>query len=127
MKSRLLMYIIILTAISCSKEFDITDHYDPTQSFEVIDQEKPKDGKSSSEIQVNDLKHDQLLSWLELNNKDWKPTHDTHAALVIINQENFRLLLYRNNNFGVVIITDDENISHYYKKIFDTGGLKFLD
>lgn len=64
MKSRLLMYIIVLTAISCSNEFDLTDHYDSTQSFEVIDQEKPKDGKVDFEIQVNDLRHDQLLSWL---------------------------------------------------------------
>jgi len=127
MKSRLLMYIIILTAISCSKEFDITDHYDRTQSFEVIDQEKPKDSNSITEFQVDDLKHAQLLSWLELNNRNWKPTHDRHAGLVIIYQENFRLLLYRNNDLAVVIITDDENISHYYKKIFDTGGLKFLD
>ena len=127
MKSILSMYIIVLTAISCSKKFDLTDHYDPTQSFEVIDQERPKDDNSSYKIQVNDLKHDKLLSWLELNNQHWKPTHDTHAGLVIIYQENFRLLLYRNNDFGVVIITDDENISHYYKKIFDTVGLKFLD
>ena len=127
MKSILLMYIIVLTANSCSKEFDITDYYDPTQSFEVTDFERAKDGKSSSEIQVNDLRHDQLLSWLELNNQNWKPTHDTHAGLVIISQENFRLLLYRNNDFAVVIVTDDENISHHYKKIFDTGGLKFLD
>ena len=123
----LVIYIIVLTAISCSKKIDLTDHYDPTQSFEVIDQERPKDGNYSSEIQVNDLKHAELLSWLELNNQNWKPTHNTHAGLVIVYQENFRLLLYRNNDFAVVIITDDENISHYYKKIFDTGGLKFLD
>ena len=125
MKSIHIIFIIILIAISCSKKFDITDHFDPTLSFEVIDFEKA--GHSSSEIQVNDLKHAQLLSWLELNNQNWKPTHDTHAGLVIIYQENFRLLLYRNNDFAVVIITDDENISHYYKKIVDTGGLKFLD
>ena len=125
MKSTLLLYIIVLTAISCSKEFDITDHYDPTQSFEVIDFEKSD--HSISEIQVNDLKHAQLLSWLELNNQNWKPTHDRHAGLVIIYQENFRLLLYRNNDFAVVIITDDEKISHYYKKIVDSGGLTFLD
>jgi hypothetical protein len=127
MKSTLLIYIIVLTAMSCSKEFDLTDHYDPTQSFKVIDQEKPKDDNSSSEILVNDLKHAQLLSWLELNNQNWKPTHNTHAGLVIIYQEKFRLLLYRHSEFGVVIITDDKNISHYYKKIFNTGGLEFLD
>lgn len=88
------MFIIVLTAISSSKEFDLTDHYDPKQSFEIIDFEKT--GHSISEIQVNDLKHDRLLSWLALNNKNWEPTHNTHAGLVIIYQENFRLLLYRN-------------------------------
>ena len=127
MKSILLMCLIVLTINSCSKAFDITDHFDPTQSFEVTDFERAKDGKSNSEIQVNDLRHDQLLSWLELNNQNWKPTHDTHAGLVIISQENFRLLLYRKNDFAVVIVTDDENISHHYKKTFDRGGLEFLD
>jgi len=121
------MCILVLTVDSCSKEFDLTDYYDPTQSFEVIDQERPKDGNSNSEIQVNDLKHEKLLSWLELNNKNWKPTHNTHAGLVIVYQEKFRLLLYRNHDIAVVIITDDDNISHYYKKTLNTGGLEFLD
>ena len=127
MKSILLIYIIVLTAVSCSKEFDLTDYYDPTQSFEVIDQERPKDGNSRSEIKVNDLRHAKLLSWLELNNQNWKPANDRHAGLVIIYQENVRLLLYRNHDYAVVTITDDENISHNYKKILDTGGLEFLD
>lgn len=121
------MYIIVLTALSCSKKFDLTDHYDPTQSFEVTDLEKPKDGNSSYGIQVNDLRHDQLLSWLELNNQNWKPTHDTHAGLVLISQENFKLMLYRDSELAVVRFTDEENISHYYKKIVVPGGLNFLD
>lgn len=127
MKSILLMYIVVLTAMSCSKKIDIADYYDPTQSFEVIDQEKPKDGKGRFEIGVNDIRHERLLSWLELNNQNWTPTHDTQAGLVIIYQDNFRLLLYRNNDFAVVIITDDEGTSNYYKKMLDTGELEFLD
>lgn len=113
--------------MSCSKKFDLTQHYDPTQPFEVIDQERPKNGNSISEIQVNDLRHAKLLSWLESNKQNWEPAHDTHAGLVIIYQEGFRLLLYRNNDFAVVIITDDEKVSHYYKKALDTGRLEFLD
>ena len=117
------MYIIVLTAISCSKEFDIVDHFDPTQSFQFVDIQKTK---NDVEIQVNDLKHDQLLSWLQLNNQNWKPTDHSYASLFNISQENFKLLLYRNNDFVVVRFTDDENISHQYKKIVDSDGLNFL-
>lgn len=124
MKSTLFLCLIALTAASCSKKFDLTDHYDSTLSFEVTDMERSKDGL---EILVTDKRHDQLLSWLESNKSDWEPTHDTHAGLVIIYQENFSLILYRNSDFGVVRYIDDENITHNYKKIFDTGGLGFLD
>ena len=55
------MCIIVLSAISCSKKFDITDHFDPTQSFQVVDFEKPNDDMTINGIQVNDLKHDQLI------------------------------------------------------------------
>ena len=127
MKSILLICIIVLTTQSCTKKIDLSGYYDPTQSFELIDQQKPKDGKVNSEIRANDANHDQLLSWLELNNQNWAPTHNTQAGLVIIYQENFRLFLYRNNDFGVVIITDEEDKMHYYKKSFDVGGLEFLD
>ena len=116
-----------MTTLSCSEKINLAGHYDPTQSFEVIDQQKPKDGEVKSEIRVNDAKRNQLLSWLKLNNRNWEPTHNTQAGLVIIHQKNFRLLLYRNNNFGVVIITDDEDKLHYYKKDFDVGELEFLN
>ena len=116
---------IALFTVSCSEKFDLTDHFDPTKSFEVIDQDKPI--LEEYKIQVNDLRHAKLLSWLELNNKNWKPTHNEWAGLVIVYQENFRLLLYRNSEFAVVIITDDENISRYYRRTFDNDGLKFLD
>lgn len=114
--------------MSCSKEFDLTDYFDASKSFGVIDQERPKNGKLDFEIKVNDPRHAKLVSWLALNNQNWKPaTHNTHAGLVIIYQENFRLLLYRNKDFAVVIVTDDEGISNYYIKNFDVSRLEFLD
>ena len=132
--SILAMFIIVLATTSCSKEMDnqpkeidISDLYDVTQSFEVIDQEQPKDGNGRFEIRVTDPRHGRLLSWLKSNDKNWKPAPNTHAGLVIIYQENFRLLLYRNHHFAVVVITDDNGISNYYKKSLDVGGLEFLD
>ena len=123
MKSIHIMCIIVLVAISCSKKFDITDHFDPTQSFQFVD---IRNHKNDVEIQVNDLKHDQLLSWLELNNQNWEPTDASHAALLIINQEKFKLMFYRNKDLMVIRFTDDENILHQYKKIIDPDGLNFL-
>ena len=123
MKSILLMATIVLTAVSCSEKFDLTGHYDPTQSFEVL--EYQVDG--TIEIHVNDVRHAKLLSWLEVNNQNWEPTHDEWAGKVIINQENFQLLLYRDGEYANVNFTDDENITHYYRRTFDNDGLKFLD
>ena len=122
MKSILLMSTIILTAISCSKKFDLTGHYDPTQSFEVIEYQV-----GTFELQVNDVRHAKLLSWLELNSQNWEPTHNEWAGKVIINQENFTLLLYRDNNDAFVNITDDKNITRNYRRKYDNDGLKFLD
>ena len=121
------IYIFALIATSCSKKLDLAAYIDPTQPFQVVDMHRSKGGTIETEWQVNDVKHDQLLSWIKTNNGNWKPTHDTHAALVIISQENFRLILYRNHDFGIVRFTDDKNITHNYKKIFDTGELEFLD
>jgi len=127
MKSIHVIYIFALIATSCSKKLDLAAYIDPTQPFQVVDAHRAKGGTIETEWQVNDAKHDQLLSWIESNNRNWKPTHATHAGLVILSQENFRLLLYRNSNFAVVILTDDENITHNYKKSVDTRGLIFLD
>lgn len=127
MKSIYLIYIFALIATSCSKKLDLTTYIDPTQPFQVVDSHRTKGGTIETEWQVNDAKHDQLLSWIGSNNRNWKPTISTHAGLVILSQEKFRLLLYRNSDFAVVILTDDENITHYYKKSVDTRDLIFLN
>ena len=127
MKSIHILCIIALTTVSCSHNIDITDYIDPTQSFQVRDFAKIISPTVESEIQVKDLKHEQLLSWLELNNQNWIQTNNRHAALIIIHQDKFRLLYYRNHEYVVVILTDDDNVLHSYKQIVDTDGLIFLD
>lgn len=115
--------MIVLSTISCSKKFDITDHVDPTQSFQFVD---IRESKNNVKIKVNDFKHKQLLSWLELNNQGWEPTDASHAGLLLITQDKFKLIFYRNKDQMVVRFTDDENILHQYKKIIDPNGLNFL-
>ena len=122
MKSILLMSTIVLISISCSNKIDLKGHYDPTQSFEVYQHQV-----GTNEFQVNEERHTKLLSWLELNNKNWKPTKNDWGSLVIINQENFRLLLFRNDKFAVVEITDDENTTRYYSKMCNSDGFHMLD
>ena len=127
MKLILLLCIIALTTTSCSKK--LTGHYDPAQSFEVLEHTEGDSNLivNTFEIPVNDLRHAKLMAWLELNNKKWKPTHNEWAGYVWVYQENFKLLLYRKSQYAVVIITDDKNTSRYYRRTFDNDGLKFLD
>lgn len=123
MKSILLLTTIVLTSISCSRKINLTDHYDPTLSFTVHEHTVAE----PYEVQVDDAKHAKILSWLELNNENWKRTHNEWAGMVFVYQENFRLLLYRNSEYAVVIITDDKNKSRFYRRAFQNDGLKFLD
>ena len=129
MKTILLMSTIVLTTISCSRKIDLAGHYDSTQSFEVVEHRggEPYELVGPYEIQVNDVRHAKLLAWLALNNQEWKRTHNEWAGLVWVYQENFKLLLYRNSEYAVVIITDEKNKSRYYRRTFDNDGLKFLD
>ena len=129
MKSILLMPTIVLTTISCSNKINLTGHYDPTQSFEVVDQTLVDSGVLVNEydIQVDDVRHAKLLQWLASNDQEWERTHNEWAGLVWVFQENFKLLLYRNSEYAVVIITDDKNKSRFYRRTFDNEGLKFLD
>ena len=122
MKSILLMFTIVMTSISCSKKIDLKGHYDPNQSFEVY-----RHQVGEYEFKVNEERHTKLLSWLKSNNKNWKPTKNDWGSLVLINQENFRLLLFRNDKFAVVEITDDENITHCYSKMCDNDGFQIFD
>ena len=83
--------MVVLAANSCSQKFDLTDHFDPTLPFEINQMDK-SGPDFSKEIVVNDLKHEKLVSWLELNKHGWKKTdHNTHAGLIIVRQDDFRI------------------------------------
>lgn len=120
-----LKYVILafsLLAVSCSKRINLTGHYDPTQSFEVYHHEV-----GTYVYQVNEERHTKLISWLESNDKNWKPTRNDWGSLVIITQENFTLLLFIGDKFTVVTITDDENITRHYSKRCNNDGSHILD
>ena len=61
--------------VEYAKDFDITKHFDPTLPFELIDQQHPSGVLIETEIQMNDSKHKQLVSWLRSNNYNWKKTN----------------------------------------------------
>ena len=122
MKSILLISAIALTATSCSQRINLTGHYDPNKSFEVYHHEV-----GTYEFKVNEERHTKLVSWLEDNNKNWKPTGNDWGSLVLIKQENFTLLLFRDNKFAVVAITDDENNTRDYSKRCNNDGFHILD
>lgn len=126
MKSRQIIFLWLL-AISCTHNFDLTDHFDPTLPFEYIDVERPNSDGASREIPVEQQKHRQLVSWLQSNNHGWKKTeHNTHAALIIVTQGDFRILFYRDNDFVVVGYNDEENVMQQYMREMDSNELRFL-
>ena len=127
MKSTHLIYAISLMVFSCSKKFDVTAHFDPAHSFELIDQQHPSGVLIETEIQVNTPKHIQLLSWLLSNKHDWrKAPHNTHAGLIIVSQGDFRILFYRDDNRIVVAYDDKENVMQQYIRDMDSNDLRFL-
>ena len=119
MKLKYVILVFSLLAVSCSQKFDITDHFDPTLPFEINQMDK-SGPDFSKEIGVNDLKHEKLVSWLELNKHGWKKTdHNTHAGLIIVRQDDFRILLYRDNDMVVVGIDAEGNDMPQYKRDMD--------
>ena len=119
--------MIILTTLSCTKKFDLTEHFDPLLPFEIIDQEHPSGVLSQTEIQVNDSKHVQLTSWLTSNNQDWrKAPHNTHAGLIIVGQGDFRILFYRDDNKVVIAYNNEENEMQQFIRDMDSNELRFL-
>ncbi len=118
---------ILKKLVGYPDKFDLTAHFDPTLPFKLIDQQHPSGVLIETEIQMNDSKHAQLLSWLKSNNHDWqKSTHNTHAGLIIVRQGDFHILFYRDNDMIVVGYNDDENVGHQYIKYIDSNVLRFL-
>ena len=122
-------YVILglsLLAVSCSPKFDITDHFDPSLPVKVIDQYPPSPVRTY-EIAQNDPRHARLASWLKSNNDGWKKTdHDTYAGLIIVRQDNFVILLYRDNDMVVAGYDAVGNDMKQFKRVMDSNELMFL-
>ncbi len=113
--------------VSCSSNFDITQHYDAKLPFKIIDVELPNSDATPQLIVADDLKHQQLVTWLKANNNGWqKADHNTHAGLVIVSQQDFRLIFYRDNDFIVCGYDDTENNMQQYIRKMDSNELRFL-
>ena len=116
-----------MVAISCTQKFDITDHFDPALPFEIIDQQHPSGVLSETVIQAYAPKHTQLVSWLASNKHDWrKAPHNTHAGLIIVGQEDFRILFYRDDDKVVVAYDNKEGVMQQYIRNMDSNELRFL-
>ena len=126
MKPLPLLFLISLVVFSCSRKFDLTDHFDPSLPFKVVDQKPPSD-VSIYEIDKYDTRHAQLVSWLKSNKHDWKKTdHNTYAGLIIVSQEGFRILFYRDDNSIIVAYDDEQHEMQQYIREMDSNELKFL-
>ena len=126
MKLKCAILVWSLFIVSCSQQFDITDHFDPSLPIKVIDQYRPSP-ESTYEIDQDDPRHAKLGAWLKSNRNGWKKTdHDTHAGLIIVRQDDFVLLLYRDSDMVVVGIDAEGNDMRQYKKDMDSNELMFL-
>ena len=126
MKLKYVILVFSLLAVSCSPKFDITDHFDPSLPVKVIDQYPPSPVRTY-EINQNDPRHAKLVSWLKSNNDGWKKTdHDTHAGLIIVRQDDFVILLYRDNDMVVAGYDAVGNDMKQFKRVMDSNELMFL-
>ena len=132
MKLKYVILLFSLLAVSCSKKFDLAVHYDPTLPFEIIHRTLSDDHKSVSDVliyQINqsDTRHSKLVSWLKSNNNGWKKTdHDTHAGLISVNQNDFTILLYPDNDMVVIGIDVEGNDMKQFKRDMDSNELMFI-
>ena len=122
MKFLSLLFILTLTTLSCSRKINLEGFYDPNQSFEVYQHEV-----GTTEFRLNEKRHTQLISWLALNSENWKPTRNDWCSLVVIKQNKFTLLLFRNGDFSVVGIPDDNNQIQFYSKESNNDGFHILE
>ena len=124
-----LNYIILALSaltVSCSPQFDITDHFDPNLPIKVIDQYPPSPIRTF-EISKDDPRHAKLASWLKSNNDGWKKTdHDTHAGLIIVRQDDFVILLYKDNDMVIAGYDAVGNDMKQYKRVMDSNELMFI-
>ena len=122
-------YIILglsLLVVSCTPELNITDHFDPALPFKVIDQYPPSPIREY-EIDQNDPRHAKLVSWLKSNKDGWKKTdHDTHAGLIIVRQNEFVILLYRDNDMVIAGYDAVGNDMKQFKRVMDSNELMFI-
>ena len=119
--------MLFLIVNACTRKYDITNHFDPTLPFEIIDQGHPSGVLFDTQIIINEPKHSQLLSWLNSNNNDWKKTDDnTQAALIIVRQGAFSLLFYRDNDFVISGYNNEEKVMQQYIRNMDSHELRFL-
>ena len=126
MKVKFVILVFSLLAVSCSEEFDITDHIDPSLPFKVIDQYPPAPIRTY-EIDQDDPRHAKLVSWLKSNKDGWKKTdHDTHAGFIIVRQDDFVMLLYRDNDMVVAGYDAVGNDMKQYKREMDSNELMFI-
>ena len=118
--------VLSLLTFSCTRKFDISDHFDPSLPLKVIDQYPPSPIRMY-EICQNDPRHAKLDSWLKSNKQGWEKTdHDTHAGLIIVNQDDFVILLYKDNDVVVVGINAEGNDMVQYMRKMDSNELMFL-
>lgn len=128
MKGSSFIILSLVVTIACAPNYKLKDHFKPELDFKIIDVQKPNSDGQTKPIKVGTTRHTQLVSWLNKNNHGWEKTdHNTHAALIIVTQEeNFRILFYRDNDFIITAYYDEQDQMQQYIKHMDSNELRFL-
>ena len=112
---------------SCSSGFDAGEHYDAGLPFHLIDQQHPSGEHYEADFLPGDSLHGRLMTWLDEHKDGWaKAPHNTHAGLLILSQDDFRLLYYRDDDKVVLAHDDAEGEMVQYIQEVDANGLLFL-
>lgn len=126
MKRKYLGLVFTLLIVSCSKDIQIVDYVDSNKSFEIIQMTKSVESRKINEIKVGEEKHEQLLKWLESNNQNWESTPASYISELVIYQEDFKLLVLKDQKGLVMSFVDKNKKTRQYVKSVNPKELKFL-
>lgn len=129
--SYLLVVLTILILSGCQKDLLIEEIIDFTSPFElserVVNEAEGISSIKRSPIEVDSEKWLKLVDFAKNNGEGWKRSPAASYDLDLsVTQDNFRLLIFREESVVIIGFEDEKGKGRQYKKSFVPGELDFI-